>query len=184
MKTNSHQKNRKSVRLFFAIRPSHEIQKELGTVAKKLAIKSGGRNIKSENIHLTLLFLGETDINKIDTICAAVKNIQINAFNMTIQKTLFWKTKQIISAQAENYPQELFSLVDAIRNALNTTGLMFDERTYKPHITLVRKAANPIPESLNKPIEWRVKQWLLLQSKQTDQGIKYVALGRWPLGSS
>lgn len=175
-------KNGQSARLFFALQPSHEIQTKLSVVAKELSRKSGGRSVKPENIHLTLLFLGEIHINKIDTICAVVKNIQISTFSMTIQKFQFWKQNHIISAQAEYYPQELFSLVSALRIALNSTGLIYDKRTYKPHITLVRKAENPIiPEQLHKTIEWPVKEWQLLQSKQTSQGIQYIPLERWPL---
>ena len=179
--TSKNTDNPQSARLFFAIQPAHKIQKQLGNVAKKQALKWGGRSIKPENIHLTLLFLGKTDGNKIDALHAAVRNINETNFNLTIQRTRFWKRNQIITAQAEIYPPALFSLVDTIKKALHNAGFEFDDRAYKPHITLVRKATHHIPAELQEPIEWPVKEWLLMQSKQTDQGIRYMILSRWQL---
>ena len=38
-----------------------------------------------------------------------------------------------------------------------------------------------MPVDFEKPIQWHVMEWLLMQSKQTDQGIRYITLGRWQL---
>lgn len=180
-KSNNHNNDEKYVRLFFAIQPPRKIQKELSLVAKKQVQHYGGRSIKPENIHLTLFFLGKTDIDKIDALNSAVKNITARTFNLTIGKTRFWKRNQIVYAHVEIYPPELFSLVDEIKNAVHNSGFEFDNRTFKPHITLVRKAARHLPVDFEKPIKWHVKEWLLMQSKQTDQGIRYDTLGRWQL---
>ncbi len=177
LKTDYH----KPARLFFAIQPVKTIQKELGSLAKKLAIKWGGRSIKPENIHLTLLFLGETETEKINVLREAATNITGKRFALAIRETRFWKRNQIIYAHADSYPPELFSLVDAIKNTLHNAGFEFDNRAYKPHITLVRKTTRHIPAEIQQPIEWPVKEWLLMQSKQTDQGIRYITLGRWQL---
>lgn len=173
--------NGKFVRLFFALQPSKKIQKELSLVAKKQVQHNGGRGIKPENIHLTLLFLGKTDIDKIDALKAAVKNITAKTFDLTIEKTRFWKRNQIVYAHVDSYPPELFSLVDTIKNAVHNAGFEFDNRAFKPHITLVRKAIRHLPVDFARPIKWPVKEWLLMQSKQTDQGVQYVTLGRWSL---
>ncbi|SFK59984.1 2'-5' RNA ligase [Nitrosomonas aestuarii] len=177
LKTDNH----KPARLFFAVQPANTIQKQLGNLAKKLAIEWGGRCIKPDNIHLTLLFLGETKMDKIDLLRTAVTNITGKRFDLTIQKTGFWKRNQIIYAHADTYPPELFSLVDAIKNTLRDSGFKFDDRAYKPHITLVRKTTLYTPPETLQPIEWPVKEWLLMQSKQTDQGIRYIILDRWQL---
>ncbi|MCP5245585.1 MAG: RNA 2',3'-cyclic phosphodiesterase [Burkholderiales bacterium] len=174
-------KNEKYARLFFALQSSKKIQKTLGQVVEKLIQHDGGRLIKPENIHLTLLFLGKTDIDKITALKTAVGNITAKTFNLTIGKTRFWKRNQIIYAHADIYPPELFTLVDAIKNAVQNAGFEFDSRAFKPHITLARKVTCHTPVDFQQPIQWHVKEWLLMQSKQTDQGIRYTTLGRWPL---
>ncbi len=173
--------NQKTARLFFAIQPSHKIQQALGNIAKNQALKWGGRYTRPENIHLTLLFLGNTDIDKIDVLNTAVSNIKTETFDLIIHEARFWKRNRIICAHADNYPPALFTLVDAIKNAVRNAGLEFDDRTFKPHITLVRKAARYIPADFQKPFKWHVEEWLLMQSKQTDRGVRYDILGRWPL---
>ena len=120
-------------------------------------------------------------MDKIDLLRTAVTNITGKRFDLTIQKTGFWKRNQIIYAHADTYPPELFSLVDAIKNTLRDSGFKFDDRAYKPHITLVRKTTLYTPPETLQPIEWPVKEWLLMQSKQTDQGIRYIILDRWQL---
>ncbi|HBZ30677.1 MAG TPA: RNA 2',3'-cyclic phosphodiesterase [Nitrosomonas sp.] len=180
LKTDHH----KPARLFFAIQPANTIQKQLGSLAKKQAIKWGGRNIKPENVHLTLLFLGKTETDKINALRTTVTNITGKRFDLAIRETRFWKRNQIIYAHADNYPPELFALVDAIKNTLRNAGFEFDNRAYKPHITLVRKATHHIPAVIQQPIQWPVKEWLLMQSKQTHQGVRYITLDRWRLTES
>ena len=53
----------RTVRVFFAIWPDNAAQKQLAALAKQLQAESlcGGRKIKPENIHLTLVFVGEVD---------------------------------------------------------------------------------------------------------------------------
>jgi 2'-5' RNA ligase len=68
---------------------------------------------------------------------------------------------------------------------VRSLGFPIDERPYAPHITLVRKASHarrtePLPES----IAWPVEHFVLVRSQLDVRGSKYVAVGRWPKGSS
>lgn len=170
-----------SLRLFFAIQPGKQAQKSLADIARKQAAEYGGRYIKQNNIHLTLIFLGQFDKHKLERLYTAVKNITAKPFELQINQICFWKQNQIIYAQANNHPDELFALTDAIKTALTTAEFKFDHRRFKPHITLVRKATNHKSIYLNKPITWQVNEWLLMQSKHTDLGIQYIPIRRWPL---
>ncbi|SER22956.1 2'-5' RNA ligase [Nitrosomonas sp. Nm51] len=169
-------------RLFFAIQPAGKVRTVLGGIAQKQAAQSGGRRIRPENIHLTLLFLGRTATEKIPALIASAGGVSAEPFDLTLQKTRFWKRNQIILATAETYPPELFMLADAVKAATRTAGFESDERTYKPHITLVRKAARHTPVDFGRPLAWHVTHWLLMQSEQTERGIRYNTLHRWRLG--
>ena len=169
-------------RLFFAIQPAGKVRIALGDIAQKQAAQSGGRCIRPENIHLTLLFLGRTATEKIPALIAAASAVSAEPFDLTLRKTRFWKRNQIILATAETYPPELFMLADAVKTATCTAGFESDERAYKPHITLVRKAARHTPVDFDKPLVWHVTHWLLMQSEQAERGIRYNTLHRWRLG--
>ncbi|WP_090658031.1 RNA 2',3'-cyclic phosphodiesterase [Nitrosomonas marina] len=169
-------------RLFFAIQPAGKIRTILGDMAQKLAEQSGGRHIRPENIHLTLLFLGRTPKEKIPGLVSAASDISAEPFDLIIQKTRFWKRSRIIFAAAETYPPALFTLANAIRTTTRNAGFESDDRAYKPHMTLVRKATQHKPADFDKPIAWQVTHWLLMQSEQNKLGVRYKTLHQWRLG--
>ncbi len=171
-----------TARLFFAIQPDNAIQATLGDIAKHQSRQSGGRPVKPENIHLTLLFLGQIPVDRIEILKAASGNFAAQAFELTIQRTLYWKRNQIIVASADPCPSALFSLENALKTAVHVAKFSFDERTFKPHITLVRKAKRHTATDFQNPVRWQVTELQLIQSIQTERGMRYHTLHRWQLG--
>lgn len=141
----------------------------------------GGRKIRIPHFHLTLVFLGDVSIRRIETLQQIMKNISAKKFELSLDKISYWKHNQIIYLQAKQYPVELFALVDTLKMTLSETGFLFDARVYKPHVTLIRKARHPIDIDLIEPILWPVNQWSLMQSKPIQTGIDYVPLAHWCL---
>ncbi len=181
-KTDARTNKANTARLFFAIQPNKTIQTTLGNIAKQRALQSGGRPIKPENIHLTLLFLGPTPVNCIEILKAASDSICAQSFELTIRNTRYWKHNQIIYASADSYPAALFTLEDKLKTAVRETGFSFDDRAFKPHITLIRKATLHTANDFENPIRWPVTEWRLIRSIQTERGIRYHTLNRWQLG--
>lgn len=171
----------KSIRVFFAISPSKFVQRQLAHQAELLAPICGGRQIVMPHFHLTLVFLGDVSIQRIETLRHIMKNIAAKKFALCLNKISYWKHNQIIYLHAKQFPAELFDLVAALQSTLSQAEFLFDHRVYKPHITLFRKAAHPVNTELINPIHWPVSEWTLLQSKPTQTGIDYVPLGHWRL---
>lgn len=173
---------KKTIRVFFAIKPDDAALKQLAHLTKQLKSTCNGKYIKEANIHLTLVFLGEIAIDQLKLIRSAMNSITAQAFNFSIDKIGYWKQNKIIFARPNKCVPELLALVNNIQSTLSAIGLAYDSRTYKPHITLVRKA-KPIQviPALAPTISWRVTEWFLIQSKQTDLGINYISLDRWSL---
>lgn len=171
----------KPIRVFFAIFPNKFVQDQLAHQAGILESICGGRKIKSQYIHLTLLFLGNVSAHRIETLQQAMRNISAEKFELSLEEIRCWKQSQIVYIQAKQFPVELFSLVDSLKNILSEAGFSFDKRAYKPHITLIRKATHQARIDLAKPIKWHVNQWSLVQSRQTDHGIDYIPLNQWCL---
>lgn len=173
-----------TIRVFFAACPPYRICKQLIHQAEMLQPAYGGHCVKIPNIHLTLAFLGNVPLNRIDVLHKIMQTLSAQEFDLTFDEICYWKHHKVIFARPEKSPAELLSLVNLLKTALGITGFRFDNRTYKPHITLIRKANPSAVTRLNKPVHWHVSEWSLLQSRQTGYGVEYVPLGLQPLEQS
>ena len=180
---------RKTVRVFFAIWPDDAAQKQLAALTERLQSESlcSGRKIQPENIHLTLVFVGEVDSGKLAALCRAADGIKSSgprAFDVVIEEIHYWKHNRIVNAAISKIPQKLMNLASDLQDALSVAGFSIERRAYKPHITLMRKASCRTLPELAEPIAWRAIEWMLVKSEQTSDGSVYIPIGRWPLETS
>lgn len=174
-------------RIFFAIWPDSDAQKQLAGLTKQLRLESlcGGRTIKAENIHLTLVFVGNVYPDSLKALNEAgdkINRSSLPAFDFVIDEIRYWKHNHIVYLAPGKVPQELVNLVSALREAISTAGFSLEQRAYAPHITLVRNAFCPTLPELAEPIAWRVREWALVRSEQTSNGSVYTPIRCWPLG--
>lgn len=179
----------RAYRIFFAIWPDNDAQKQLAGLAKQLRLESlcGGRKIKAENIHLTLVFVGKVYPHRLKALYEAGDRINQSsspAFDLVIDEIRYWKHNHIVYLAPAKVPHELVNLVSALRDEISAAGFSLEQRAYAPHITLMRNAfCQPLPE-LAEPIAWRVREWMLVKSEQTSNGSVYTPVGRWSLETS
>ena len=174
----------KAVRLFFAIWPDKETRMQLGWLTGRLASVCEGRKTKAENIHLTLVFVGEVSASQVDALCRAADEIEghgVKAFDLAIERICVWKRKNIVYAEISEIPQPLIDLVEALQSRLSLAGFSLEERPYKPHITLMRNASCKTLPELAEPMVWRAREWVLVKSDRTSDGSVYTPIGRWSL---
>jgi 2'-5' RNA ligase len=173
-------------RIFFAIWPDNDAQKQLAGLVKQLRLESlcGGRKIKAENIHLTLVFVGKVYPDSLNALYDAGDKINRSrspAFDLVIDKIHYWKHNHIVYLAPGKVPHELVNLVSVLREAISAAGFSLEQRAYAPHITLMRNAfCQPLPE-LAEPVAWRVREWTLVKSEQTSNGSVYTPICCWPL---
>lgn len=175
---------KKTARVFFALWPDQRAQQQLGELAQRLQSACGGRRTRTETIHLTLVFLGEVAISRLDGLrlaADAVVKSKASGFDWVLDEIRYWKHNRIAWAGTSKIPQELLDLVNALQNSLTAAGFAFDQQAYVPHITLLRKAGcHDLPE-LAEPIAWRAREWVLVKSEPASDGSVYIPIGRWPL---
>jgi len=172
---------KKLIRVFFAVSPTQSVQKQLAHQANLLESLCGGRKIKMPHLHLTLVFLGDVCVQRIEILRQIMKKLSVKKFALVLDQISYWKHNQIVYLHAKQFPAELFILVNVLQVTLSEAGFTFDHRLYKPHITLFRKAIHPVNTDLINPIHWPINQWHLLQSKPVPAGVDYVPLGHWCL---
>jgi 2'-5' RNA ligase len=154
---------------------------ELDEAAKDLHEICGGRRTRAETIHLTLAFIGEVELGRINDLLELAGEIRASAFRLNLTRFGWWPHNRIVWLAPGETPVELMQLVDALRQNLLGAGFCFDTKPFVPHITLLRKAdcrKNPLPAG---EVEWHVEDFVLARSVLGVNGAAYEVVGRWPL---
>jgi len=165
------------MRLFIAVNFKSQIEKfaSLRDVLKKSALK--GRFSENENLHLTLVFLGECDIKQAETVKVVLNGIQFSPFLIKADKIDFFKRDggDIYSVRLKENEQ-LFKLQADLSNCLLKAGFVLENRKYTPHITLGREIRMPLNFILPKfePIEFSVSSIELLKSEYKNGKLTYI----------
>lgn len=172
------------VRLFLALWPCAVVRNQLTKLTQQLAEDCSGRCIRPENLHLTLVFIGETEYSNIQKICWAATAIQSSPFNLTLDQVDCWKKAQATVVGMSRYPAALTTLVQDLQHLLADLNIRYDAKhSFTPHVTLLRNIRqSKLPDSI-APISWPVTHWSLVQSQQTPTGPAYQSIADWPLDS-
>jgi 2'-5' RNA ligase len=127
------------MRLFVAIDLPYDVRKHL---SQWLPPHSGLKHTQPEQLHLTLLFLGECTQEQASLIKIRLQNIHFESFQITVRNIGAFpdkKNPQVFWAGVEK-SKELMVLHTRVKEAL----LMFKDsgiaHGFKPHITLARAA--------------------------------------------
>jgi len=166
-------------RLFFALWPDNAIRKQINGLNQ--SITSADLNkVYLDNLHVTLVFLGQVDSKSEAKIIACTDNISQPAFSLHFERLVFWKKPRILCLTTQQYDPQLLILLNALKNIVRQCGVQTEDRPYRPHITLARKATQNISRKIG-PIKWQAQSFCLLQSCSTPSGVKYQVLQRWDL---
>lgn len=167
------------MRLFFALWPDDAVRAELAGWSRELHVACGGRPTRSENLHLTVAFLGKVDDACVAEVERTASEVSPKAVSLVLDQPGYWKQNRIAWAGASLVPPELAALVSDLRGALAKSRIGFDAKPFVSHVTLLRDAREPraIPELA--PIEWRLEGFALVQSVSLPQGSRYEIRKSW-----
>jgi 2'-5' RNA ligase len=166
-------------RLFFALYPSGTVRQAIiDSVTGNLS--SSVKLVPRDNLHLTLLFMGATNVSQQSAYLAAANTIQADQFDLELNVVDQFSKAKVLWLGVQNVPENLISLHSRLSDALQSAG--FDSRTqaYRPHVTLARNYRGQTP-AYSDQIPWHVQSFSLMESCGTDQGVRYNELQRWPL---
>jgi 2'-5' RNA ligase len=171
-------------RLFFAMRPDADERAALAAHALDAARFSGGRAVPADNLHLTLVFLGERPLSLLPALQEAAAGVRAEAFVLPIDAIDTWRKPGIAWAGPREMPSALRALQAELAAALELIGIPPEERPYAAHVTLARKARLAYSRALVPPLTWKVRDFVLFVSESTQSGVAYRALACWPLAAS
>jgi 2'-5' RNA ligase len=170
-----------AARVFFAVWPAPPARRALAELAAALRAECGGRAVPADNIHLTLVFLGDVGRACLPEIEALAGTVDAPRFDLEIERVEYWRHNRILWAGVTHCPQALAGLVSALERALQGQGLRPDPRPYVPHVTLVREARRAPTSGVVPPIAWPVEEFALVESAPAGGSRHYRVLRRWAL---
>lgn len=161
------------MRLFIAIRFNREVKDALIRAIEDLRGRVvSGSFTRPENLHLTLVFIGESD--DVKTIRAVIDECGVPPFDMAVAGSgnfgdLYW-------AGVENSP-ELSGLVVSLREKLRSAGFDIDEKPFRPHITLARRVQPRSHIRVNmQRATMTVKRISLMKSERINGKLTYTEI--------
>ena len=180
-------------KIFIAVNLPDDIKRKLGDFQKKW-LDFPARWTRKDNLHITLIFLGQLADEDLFEVCQITKEVaeKTPSFEINLKKILYAPPQKIpprmIWAEGEK-SQEFSDLRKSLEDALSFDSLK-EERVFTPHITLARikawqwKEIEPeerpeIEEELN--LNFSVGSIEVMESNLKRGGPQYSVLESWPL---
>lgn len=168
------------MRLFIAIKFSPEIEKVLTKLQGDLEIQGiTGNYTNIHNLHLTLTFIGEYDDPS--RVMEALHQVSFEPFTISLDEHI-GNFGDILWVGTKKNPS-LMSLDLRVRKALDSYHISYDRKTFKPHITIVRKAKaygkkeKYINEKRIEKTNMTVEKFSLMESSRIDGKLVYTEIG-------
>lgn len=165
-------------RVFFALWPDDAIRAAISRATRDAVRLSGGRPIAKERLHVTIAFLGELTTAGLE-VARGVPPIPVGPFELTFDAIGVWPESKILWLAPSTMPDALGQLEERLWTALIERGFRGEERVYRPHVTLARRA-RPV-ESAIEPIRFPVRDLALVESFPDGRNVHYEVLERWAL---
>ena len=172
------------MRLFIALPPPEKeraaLERELGTVRR--ACRKGSFS-RAETLHITLAFLGEVPEERLDDVRAAMDGCGGGAFPVTVGALDRFRGREgdtlILRTDGG---KELTALQRALSQNLRSRGFVLEERAFRPHLTLARRASLREGETLSalsaglEPVRFTAERMVLYLSHRPDGVLTYTPL--------
>jgi 2'-5' RNA ligase len=165
-------------RVFFALWPDDLTRSALSRATRRAVESCGGRPIAKERLHLTVAFLGELTPERF-ALARSVPPIPVGEFELTLDAVGVWPESRILWLAPLAPPLALGELAERLWDGLAQHGFRAEDRIYRPHVTLARRA-RPV-EAMVEPVRWPVHELALVESLPHGRNVHYEVLERWPL---
>jgi 2'-5' RNA ligase len=182
------------IRTFIAVGLPQSVRGHCVEVQERLAqLGAEVKWVVSENLHVTLLFLGEVVDREVPQICKVVaeRAATHDPFRLMVEKLGCFpnlRRPRILWANVGAGAQELVALHDDLEGALLELGCYRrEERRYTPHLTLGRvnsdQGASELAQAISGYAGWQggeldVREVQVLSSELTVDGPVYTVLSR------
>jgi RNA 2',3'-cyclic 3'-phosphodiesterase len=171
-----------AARVFFALWPTAAESGKLAAWQEPLRRLCGGRDMGKQTLHSTLVFIGNVEQARLETLELAAQEVSGKVFELCFDAARYWQHNRIVYAAPGEVPPQLVQLVVSLELSLDRHGFSFDKRAYQPHVTLLRNARQAdIPLPAMQRVCWQMRDFVLAESVRQDEKAGYRVLARFPL---
>jgi 2'-5' RNA ligase len=162
-----------TTRLFLALWPDPAVREQLREWRDLWNWPRGASPVHTGKLHLTLHFLGNQPSDSLPALLDGLA-VPIKPFRLQLGVAELWHNGiAVLSPSA--VPQELLALHAALSAALPGVGLQPEQRAYRPHVTMARRAGKAAMPQGGPAIDWQIDHYTLVESK-TGDGSGYTVL--------
>lgn len=172
------------MRLYYALWPERAIAERFIEHAVMLQAVVGGRVTRVDSVHLTLAFLGNVADTRATELLSPPSTIATERFVLDVDRIGVWHHNGIGWVAPSVAPESLAELQGRLSDWLESIGLPLEQRAFKPHVTLLRKATGNVGTVPIESVRWPVDEYVLVESIAGESGTRYEIRGRFPLIAS
>lgn len=149
-------------RLFIALWPDPQVRQVLRSWRDAWEWPRGATPVKPERLHMTLHFLGSVSNERIAELRAALA-VPFEAFELEFGEAKLWP-HGIAVLEPHAAPGQLLKLHADLGGVLEGLGMPVDERSFKPHVTMARRAVKATVPEGGPALTWAVDGYALMES--------------------
>ena len=162
--------------VFFALWPDNRQRERLRDVINSVAKTVEGRMVDRREWHITLVYIGDVPDEQIPDLLERASHVQVEPFRLSFDKLEFWARPKVACVVAPTIPAELQTLIAALNSIVQDFGVMPNDRTYRPHITVARHARTFPTERLTQRVTTEWSSLELMESVPVPGGVTYRPL--------
>jgi len=149
-------------RLFLALVPEGPVRAELNAHTQAWRWNDGVLRYAPPDWHVTLHFIGPVPRSRVDALRAGLSQ-PFTPFELRFGEPVLWPHGLAVLLPMAT-PPALQVLHDRLGVQLRRLGLRTDERPYRPHLTLARRAEQAVPPPAPPAWGWLVQSYALMES--------------------
>ncbi|MCC1493772.1 RNA 2',3'-cyclic phosphodiesterase [Cognatishimia sp. F0-27] len=174
------------MRLFIALPLPDDARAAVTALQSRLP---DGRPVPEEQLHITLVFLGEQHGDAAEACHEALETLMLPAFDIRLTGPVLFGGRhgRALGLHADG-GAPLVALHDRIRSRLHGAGVDVERRRFRPHLTLARLRAGTDPAAGYETLighdlpPFAAERFLLVHSTLRPEGALHETLAEYPLG--
>jgi 2'-5' RNA ligase len=167
-------------RLFFALWPDERTRRSLVRQTQQAVRRCGGKPVPPENYHITLAFVGNVAADQVADVLQVGRSVPPVCLELALDRIGYWPRPRALWAAPVHCPGPLTGLVATLWEQLAGLGFEPESRVFQPHVTLCRKAGQPVEARLDHAVWWSVDSFVLVESVTAHTGPIYTVLQSFP----
>jgi 2'-5' RNA ligase len=157
-----------TTRLFLALWPAPPERHALAAWRDAWHWPHSATPVRDNKLHVTLHFLGNQPSDRVPEFVQGF-GVPFSPFHLEFGVPKLWPHGVAVLEPYEE-PDALLQLHARLAQALVGLGLTPEERSFRPHVTLARRAAHAGLPSSGPPILWDIRRYALVESRPGNGG--------------